>query len=341
MDWQPDWNLRLRMAVAVGLVFLLPFAFVTAMLWVFNVAVPTVASAFEVTFNPDLQISSSVLLVVVLLGVALQYLFGEKLALRSVGARTLAADDRPDLRRRVDRLAQQADLQPPELAVVNTEMPNAFAMGRSPSHATVVVTSGLLDALDGDELDAVLAHELAHIKNRDVTVMTVAYLLPTLTYVVAVAAYTLLRVFFDVGHALHDTDDGRAVAAALAIFLTTTILTLAISAFFWVSSFLLFRVLSQYRERAADRAAARLTGNPLALASALETIDGEIRTVPDRDLREYDGGIEALYIAPLDTPTFTDDDDALLSTDVFPDTHPSTASRISELREMAGELERT
>jgi heat shock protein HtpX len=205
----------------------------------------------------------------------------------------------------------------------------------------VAVTTGLLDTLDEDERDAVLAHELAHVKNRDVSVMTLAYFLPSLTYVVATGAYFVLAgTFRFLGGLYHvdDGDDAKGVVVVVAVLVVSAVCTLLVSAVFWVLSYLLFRILSRYREYAADRGATAITGDPAALASALGTLDDGMSDVPDRDLRAADGGVEALYVAPIDTYQFGDDRE-LLSSDVFPDTHPPVEERIDRLNEYAAAAE--
>ncbi|WP_396613329.1 M48 family metalloprotease (plasmid) [Haloferax sp. S1W] len=342
MQWDPDRALQVRMAVAISLLALLPLAFVYTLSWtITHIIVPLAEVLFETRIDWQLTVSLPVIFVLTVCGLGVQYLFADRLALHSVGAKRVTPEDYPNLHTRLRRLSQQVDLAAPKLAISPSSVPNAFATGRSQSAATVVVTQGLLDTLDGDELNAVLAHELAHVKNRDAVVMSVAYVLPSFTYVVAVAAYTLLGGLWDVvGHFHHsDSDDIRPLLAVIVLFVVSAVLTILISAIFWIGSFLLFRLLSQYREQAADRGAANITGNPLALASALATIDETIPTIPDRDLRELDGGIEALYLAPLDTPMFTDGDDALISRDLFPESHPSTDERISYLRGLAADQE--
>ncbi|WP_258303694.1 M48 family metalloprotease [Haloferax larsenii] len=342
MQWEPDRALQARMALAILLLAVLPLAFVYTLSWAFtHVIVPLAAVLFEAQIDWQLTVSLPVIFALTLGGLGVQYLFADRFALRSVGASHVTAADYPDLHSRLQRLSQQVGLTTPKLAVSPSSVPNAFATGRSQSAATVVVTEGLLETLDGDELDAVLAHEIAHVKNRDAVVMSVAYLLPSFTYAVAVTAYTLLGGLWNVvGHFHHsDSDDIRPLLAVIVLFVVSALLTILISALFWIGSFLLFRLLSQYRERAADRGAAQITGNPLALANALAEIDETMPTIPDRDLREIDGGVEALYIAPLDTPMFTDGDDALISRDIFPESHPQTRDRIAYLKGLAAESE--
>ncbi|WP_254861917.1 M48 family metalloprotease [Halovivax gelatinilyticus] len=340
-----DRGLQARMVVGLALIVVFPVLFVVVLEAALGTIVPAVTSGLT-GVDPGIEpvVDRRLLLVAILAGLVGQYTYGDRLALRSLDARPVTDDEYPALTAAVSRLAQQADLPVPSVAIVESEAPNAFATGRTRASTTIVVTTGLLDSLDAAERDAVLAHELAHVANRDVTVMTIAYLLPTITYLVATSAYTILRTVF---HSLrflrtgHD-NDGRAVAAVIVVVVVTTIVTVAVASLFWIASFLLYRLLCRYREHAADRGAAELTGDPLALASALETIDGELKRTPDRDLRQLDGGVEALYVAPLDFAQFTEDgDDGLLSKDLFPDTHPETADRIERLRSMAVELETT
>lgn len=342
MQWEPDRGLQARMAISIVVLAVMPFAFVYTMNWaVTYIIIPLAEFLFKTDYSWQFSVSLPLILGITLLGLSLQFLFGERIALHSVGARHVEPSDYPEVHARLERLSTQAVLPTPRLAVSQSPVPNAFATGRSPSSATVVVTEGLLDSLTGDELDAVLAHELAHVKNRDVAVMSFAYLLPSFTYIVAVAAYTLLGGIWNViGHFHHsDSDDARPLIALIVLFIVSALLTILISALFWIGSFLLFRLLSQYRERAADRGAAQITGDPLSLASALQTIDEEMAALPDHDLREIDGGVEALYISPLDTPMFTDGDDALISRDLFPESHPPASDRISYLKSLAKKLE--
>ena len=339
MEWELDRGLKVRMGVALALVGLLPVAFVYAFVFATNtVGTALLELATERPWNGRFYVNPVAVVAAVAVGFAVQFVVGDSVALRAVDARRVDRESDPDLVGRVDRLAQVADAPTPEVAVSRSGVPNAFAIGPRPSRATVVVTEGLLDALDDDELDAVLAHELAHIRNRDVAVMSLSYFLPSLTYLVAMGAYFVLKGVFYVVGGMDDVDgDGaKAVAVAIVVLVASALVTLAISAMFWVASFLLFRVLSQYREHAADRGAAAITGDPAALASALRTVDDEMSDAPDRDLREIDGGLEALYIAPVDTYQFGEDRD-LLSSDLFPATHPDTTERVERLQELAGE----
>jgi heat shock protein HtpX len=287
MNWKTDWGLRGRMAFTMFLLFALYVVFVGALTVYFG----------------------DFLFPLVMLGgfAVAQYFFSDKLALRSMGAREVDPDEYPDLHRRIERLSQQADLPKPTVAVANTRVPNAFATGRNKKNATVAVTTGLLRALDDDELDGVLAHELAHVKNRDVMVMTIASFLSTI-------AFFIVRWGWLLGG---DNRQGAPVIVAILVSLVV-----------WVVSFLLIRALSRYREYSADRGAALITGKPGALASALMTIDGRMDRVPEEDLRE-EAEMNAFFIIPIKAGFVGK----------IASTHPSTENRIEKLRELEKEME--
>ncbi|PNW65189.1 UNVERIFIED_CONTAM: zinc metalloprotease HtpX [Euhalothece sp. KZN 001] len=287
MQWKPDWGLRGRMIVTMFLLFAVYLAFIGA-LWSANYAV----------FLPLMGVF-----------VFVQFFFSDRLALYSMGASTVEPGEYPQLHRMVERLSQQADLPKPAVAVADSDVPNAFATGRSQKKSTVAVTTGLLRTLDADELEGVIAHELAHIKNRDVMVMTIASFLSTV-------AFMIVRMGFWFGGG-RSRQGGSFIVALLA--------SLAV----WIISFLLIRALSRYREFAADRGAALITGDPGALASALRSIDGRIDKVPQRDLREQ-AEMNAFFIIPI-TSGFLG---RLFRT------HPPTERRISRLNDLAVDLER-
>jgi len=340
MEWETDRSLQLRLAAALLVLVLLPFLFTTTMTAAFNHAVFPLAEALTDAEFGTISLDRRLVAVLTLVGLAVAYSRGSRVALDSTNANVIAREDAPALYGRVERLAATAEMPAPDVALVRSSAPNAFATGRSREDATVAVTTGLRERLDDDELDAVLAHELAHIKNRDATVMSVAFLLPTVTFVVATLTYRVLTSFLKSLSYMHagSRDAGRAIAVVIVLFVVTAAVTITISAIFWAASFVLFQLLSQYREYAADRGAAAITGDPLALASALATIDDELAALPDRDLRALDGGAEALYIVSLELPMFNDDDgdDSILSQELFPNSHPPTAERIERLRELAG-----
>jgi heat shock protein HtpX len=337
VDWPRDRGLTYRMGVALVLVVVLPFVFAwVALLTMNTVGVWLLEFATERPWNGNFYVNPLVLVGLVAAGFLAQYLFAETNALGAVGARTVSESRYPEVHAALTRQAQVADVPRPDLAVARTDVPNAFTVGVNPSDATVVVTEGLLETLDERERDAVLAHELAHVRNRDVGVMSLAYFLPSLTYAVATFAYLVLVGLFRVlGSGFHAVDDDAAkgVVVAVVVLVVSAVCTLLVSAAFWVGSFLLFRVLSQYREFAADRGAAAITGDPAALASALRRLDDGMSDVPDDDLRSVDGGVEALYVAPIDTYQFGEERD-LVSSDVFPATHPSVEERVNRLQEL-------
>jgi heat shock protein HtpX len=228
-----------------------------------------------------------------------------------MGAKEVSREEYPELHATVQRLSQQADLPMPTVAVADTNVPNAFATGRSRKNATVCVTRGLMNTLDADELEGVIAHELAHIKNRDVLVITVASFLSSL-------AFLIVRwgAFFGGGSRGGRRGGGGIIVAIL------------ISLLVWIVSYLLIRLLSRYREFAADRGGAAITGKPSALASALLKISGEMDKVPTADAREQ-AEMNAFYIIPFRKGVVG----RLFST------HPSTERRVEKLRDLERELE--
>jgi heat shock protein HtpX len=213
-------------------------------------------------------------------GLAAFQLFGsDKLALRAMGAREVTPAEAPELHAMVERLCIQADLPKPKVAVADTRMPNAFAIGRSPKSATVCATTGIMELLSPAELEGVMAHELTHVANRDVLVMTLAGFFAT------IAAYVVQFGFlFGGGHG--DDDDNPS---AMILFL--------VSIAVYVISFLLMQMLSRYREFAADRGAALITGRPSALASALTRISSGMHRIPQQDLRAT-SEMSAFYFFP-------------------------------------------
>ena len=237
MKWKADWGLRGRMALTMFLLFALYIVFIGVLA----------------------QLRVNLLFMVLIMGAFSlgQFFFSDKLTLWSMGAKEVGEDRYPELHRMVGRLSQQADLPKPKVAVVESRMPNAFATGRSQKNAAVAVTTGLLKSLDQEELEGVLAHELAHVKNRDMMVMTIASFLSTIAFLVVRWGWW----FGGGGNNRNQAPVWVAIVASLVV---------------WIVSFFLIRALSRYREFAADRGAATITGKPSALASALMTIDGNM-----------------------------------------------------------------
>jgi heat shock protein HtpX len=240
---------------------------------------------------------------------AAQLLLSDKLALRAMGARVTTPEQAPSLHALVERLCVQADLPKPRIAVAETSVPNAFALGRSPRNATVCATTGLLELLPERELEGVLAHELAHVQHRDVAVMTVA------SFFASLAAFVLQFGFLFGGG---DQRNNPAWPVVLGVSLAV-----------YAISFFLMRALSRHREFAADRGAAQLTGRPSALASALLRISGQMKAIPQRDLRAA-SELSAFFIIPaVPRQSLT----GLLST------HPPIEKRIEALRRVEEELQ--
>jgi heat shock protein HtpX len=214
---------------------------------------------------------------------AVQYFASDKLALRAMGAREVTPAEAPELHAMIERLCVQADLPKPRLAVSDTQMPNAFAMGRSQKHSTVCVTTGIMNLLSPAELEGVLAHELTHIANRDVMIMTIASFFASIASMI-----TQFGFFFGGGGGYGDDEDSGP--SWLAVILVSMIV--------YVISFLLMQALSRYREFAADRGAAVITGRPSALSSALLKISGVNERIPAKDLRAA-SELQAFFISPL------------------------------------------
>jgi heat shock protein HtpX len=247
---------------------------------------------------------------------AVQYFTSDKIALASMGAREVSPQDEPQLHAIIERLCVQANLPKPRVAMAQTSMPNAFAVGRSPKTASVCVTTGLIQLLGyGPELEAVLGHELSHIANRDVMVMTLA------SFFASIAAFIVQFGFF-FGGAFDDRDNNGP----------GFIVVILVSAVVYLVSWLLLQALSRYREFAADRGSAILTGNPSALISALYKISNLMPQIPKQDLRAASGELAAFYIVPPKAKqTFAE----LFST------HPSLEARVERLQRLEGQLQGT
>ncbi len=252
-------------------------------------------------------------MVVLLAAMALGQLWlSERLALRAMHARVVSAQDAPGLHALVERLAIQADVPMPRVAISDLPVPNAFAMGRSPRHATVCVTTGLLQLLERTELEGVLAHEIGHIRNRDVALMTMASFFASLAAMIAqIAAFG--------GLGGRDRESGPGIAVILLVSIGV-----------YVLSYFLMLALSRYREFAADRSAALFTGRPSALAAALQRLDSAARQAPQQDLREA-ASMQAFFIVPArGNGAFS----RLFAT------HPPTEERIARLGQIESVLQR-
>jgi heat shock protein HtpX len=244
---------------------------------------------------------------------ALQFFTSDKLALRAMGAHEVSPQEAPQLHAVIERLCVQADLPKPRIYVMNTSMPNAFAMGRSRKAAAVCATTGILELLSPAELEGVMAHELTHIINRDVMVMTLASFFASL-------ASMIVQFGFFFGGGGDDDDDGPGIMVIILVSLAV-----------YIVSFFLMQALSRYREFAADRGAAVITGRPSALSSALLKISGTMQRIPQTDLRAH-AEMNAFYIFPAGAKN------SLFS--LF-STHPPLEKRLAALERLEAQLQGT
>jgi heat shock protein HtpX len=246
-----------------------------------------------------------------------QFFTSDKIALYSMGAREVTPQQAPELHTVIDRLCIQANIPKPRVAVAETAMPNAFAVGRSPKTATVCATTGLLQLLSPSELEGVLGHELTHVQNRDVMVMTIA------SFFAAIASF-IVQIGFWFGGMFGGGDDDEGGVSMIVVIL--------VSAVVYVISFVLIQALSRYREFAADRGSAIITGRPSALISALMKISGNMQQIPQQDLRAASSELAAFYIFP---PKAKQSVANLFST------HPPLEQRIAALQRLEAQLQGT
>ena len=286
--WHRDYGLEARMLLTMFMLAAVYLLFLYA-LWIFG-GVDT----YSLIFIAGLMLF-------------IQFFFSDKLALWSVGGRIVNEQEAPRLHEMISHLCTVANLPKPKIAIVESSVPNAFATGRGRGSAVVAVTTSLMQRLTPVEVEAVLAHEMSHVKNRDMLVITIASFLST-------AAFFIVRnmLFFGMG----GRDRNRSAGAALLVWLISLVV--------WILSFLLIRALSRYREFAADRGSALITGHPKHLISALMNISGMIERVPARDLQQVEG-MNAFFIIPA------------ISADSFMNlfsTHPPIEERIHALEEI-------
>jgi heat shock protein HtpX len=243
-----------------------------------------------------------------------QFFTADKIALMSMGARVVTPAEAPEFHGLIERLCIQANLPKPRVAIAETSMPNAFAIGRSPKTATVCATTGLLQMLSPAELEGVMAHELTHVQNRDVMVMTIA------SFFASVASF-IVQMGFWFGGAFGGDDDEDGPGFLVVIL---------VSAAVYMVSFVLLQALSRYREFAADRGSAIITGSPSALISALLKISGGMERIPQQDLRAASGEMAAFYIFP---PKAKNAVATLFAT------HPPLEQRIAALERLEAQLQ--
>jgi heat shock protein HtpX len=261
--------------------------------------------------------ASAVIIVAIAVVLFSFHVFGsDRLALATLGAHEVSPSEEPQLHAIIERLCIQADLPKPRVAVIEAKMPNACALGRSQKSATVCATRGLLEMLrDPAELEGVIAHELSHVINRDVMVMTIASFFATIAALIIRFAF-----FFGGGFGGGDQNDAQAIEVVILVSVAV-----------YAISFVLLRALSRYREFAADRGSAILTGRPSALASALIKVSGAIERIPRNDLRTAEG-MSAFFIVPARAKN------SLMN--LFAD-HPPLEQRLAALARLEAQLQGT
>jgi heat shock protein HtpX len=290
MEWKRDWGLTGRVWLTMFLLFILYLVFMTVLL----------------AFGAGLW-----LIVLLAVGMAMvQYFFSDKLVLWSTGARILEGDEYPELQRSVEKLCKEADLPLPKIAIMQSPVPNAFATGRSPKHAVVACTDSIMRLLNKDELEAVLAHELSHVKNRDILTMTMA------SFVAMIASMIMQSFFFSAILGGRNREGGG------------TIIVWIVSIVVYAVSTLLILALSRYREFAADRGSAYITRNPKALMSALNKISGRMDAVPPQAKAKIEAANAFFIIPALSGNTIME----LFST------HPPLEKRLAALEMVDAEI---
>ena len=309
--YAPDRGLTARMTATMFLLGLVFVAFVAAIVFILGAVHAS---------------GGVIVLAAVVLGggIAIGSLFySDKIALSTAGAQIVTPQQAPELHGVVDRICALADMPKPRIAISPTDIPNAFATGRNTKHAVLCVTEGLMRRLDREELEGVISHELSHVAHKDVTVMTVASFL-------AIIAGLLIRFSFYGelfgGGGRRNSNDQNSGLILLAI--------LAVSVVVYAISFLLIRLLSRYRELAADRSGALLTGQPSALSSALQKVSGTIARIPTKDLREAQP-LNAFFFVPALSAR-----DAQSKIAELFSTHPSLEKRQAQLAKISAQLSR-
>ena len=296
-----DAGLSARMLAASGMLGLLYVVFAVVLFEVLN--------------------ASLVVMVVIVGGLAIvQFFTSDKLALKASGAKIVERDEAPDLHAMIERLCAMSDLPKPKIAVIDTDVPNAFATGRSPKHAAVAVTRGLWERLEPQEVEGVLAHELSHVANRDVLVMTVASFFAMLAGMLT--RFGLYAGMFGGFGGRNSNNNNNSVPVWLIVLLVSVVT--------YFLSQILILAISRYREFAADRGSALMTGAPEHLMSALQKISSEMFRIPQRDLREVES-MNAFFIIPASAKQSM--------ANLFA-THPPLDQRLERLAEIAREMGR-
>ena len=273
---------------------------------------------YVIIFTVLLNVGVQLVFVIVICGGLLfsQYYFSDKIAMFSMHAKEVTPAQEPKLHQIVDRLCLLANMEKPRVGVAEMDIPNAFATGRSPNHAVICATRGLMNRLNDEELEAVLAHELSHVAHRDVAIMTIASGVGMLAGLVSrIALWSTLL-----------SGGGRSRSGNQIVLLE--MLTFVVSIVIYVIAFLLTMALSRYRELAADRSGAILIGKPSVLASALVHVTGDMGRIPRTDLRKSEG-MNAFFFAPALAGN--------TAASLF-STHPSLEKRLDALKKLEVEL---
>jgi heat shock protein HtpX len=287
--WKRDWGLTSRIWMTMFLLFLVYLAFI-AVLSILGLPLPF-------------------LIVVVFVMAFIQYYFSDRLVLMTTRARILQPEEYPELQRMVEKCAAEAGIPKPRVAIMQSPVPNAFATGRSPSHAVVAVTDSIMRLLSPRELEAVIAHEISHVRNRDVLALTIA------SFMAMVAAIIMQNFLFASLFGRRDSGNAWIIAGLVAVVV------------YFVAQ-LLIRALSRYREFAADRGSAYITGSPRDLMSALQKISGRMEAVPP----QYKASVEtanAFFIIPALS--------GRMLLELF-STHPPLEKRIAALEQVELEM---
>ena len=260
----------------------------------------------------------SAIVVLLIMGALLfgQWWFSDSLAMGAMRAHVVTPEQAPQLHALVDRLCAMADMDKPRVAIADSDVPNAFATGRTPKRSVVVVTTGLLRRLDRDELEGVLAHELSHVAHRDVLVMTIA------SFTAILAGFLVRSAMW--GSMMRDRRDQNTAGVFIVVMLVSVIV--------YAVSFILIRALSRYRELGADRGAAYVTGRPSALARALQKISGDMASIPTQDLRKMEP-VSSFAFAPA----FSKGRGGFGLESIM-STHPSLEKRLEQLAKISAEL---
>jgi heat shock protein HtpX len=292
VPWKRDAGLTARMAISFIILGLLYVVFLSVLYYL------------GVGYIPLAVIAAGMIMA--------QWYFSDKIVLWSSGAKIVSKEEYPRLHEIVERLAEKNGLPKPKVAVVNSQVPNAFATGKSPKSSLVATTSGILDLLDDDELEAVIGHELTHVRNRDVLVLTLASIFSTVAWYLAQFGF-----FGGYGYQSRSRDSGNATAIVILVAILT-----------WIVSFLIIRAISRYREYSADRGGAIMTGRPDKLADALLKISGKMNRMPTNELQKVQK-MNAFFIIP-----------ALSGSSIANlfSTHPPVEKRVQKLMEMKGRM---